>query len=340
MWTSLCFLSLYTVGAASSLDVERWSTSHPEFYKSVTFPWVIKEFASCIECPIKANYTWDYYFAQLLDMRVRNFILGGNTVNRGSRIERIQRQFYPPWDRSGFMSLKHEVECRGGRILADLGLFWFPSWRETFNKTAFLESVANFTKDYPVDGFILGFPVSSPLSWETDIIQSMRECFEAIKELRMVSGLRFSSEKWYRVRDAGLGGVADLNFAYLYSDTPEFITNRFARQVVRNATLAGVDKTTLILGVSLLSSLNMHGYSSVILDLHGKPDGPGWVRLAHGTLVYYNSQKKARDKLLYAKRDGLHGIYLEGGNLWFQDLLPWDVRSLCYALSKLARRLR
>ncbi|KAF4734329.1 hypothetical protein FOZ63_023118, partial [Perkinsus olseni] len=165
----------------------------------------------CIECPIKANYTWDYYFAQLLDMRVRNFILGGNTVNRGSRIERIQRQFYPPWDRSGFMSLKHEVECRGGRVLADLGLFWFPSWRETFNKTAFLESVANFTKDYPVDGFILGFPVSSPLSWETDIIQSMRECFEAIKELRMVSGLRFSSEKWYRVRDAGLGGVADLN---------------------------------------------------------------------------------------------------------------------------------
>ncbi|KAF4682592.1 hypothetical protein FOZ60_010387 [Perkinsus olseni] len=123
-------------------------------------------------------------------MGVRNYILGGNRVNRESRIERVERQFYPPWDISGFMSLKHEVECRGGRILADLGLFWFPSWKETLNKTAFLESVAKFITDYPVDGFISWFPGYSPATWETDIIQSMTECFKAIKELRMVTGLR------------------------------------------------------------------------------------------------------------------------------------------------------
>ncbi|KAF4730450.1 hypothetical protein FOZ63_016997 [Perkinsus olseni] len=41
--------------------------------------------------------------------------------------------------------------------------------------------------------------------------------------------------------------------------------------------LAGVDKETLILGVSLLTSLQPYGYSSAILDLHAKPDGFGVV---------------------------------------------------------------
>ncbi|KAF4683171.1 hypothetical protein FOZ60_009524 [Perkinsus olseni] len=180
------------MGAAPASSVERRPSFHPEFYKAIAFPWVIREFPWCCSaprCPNRTTYTWDYYFGQLLDMGVRNYILGGNRVNRESRIERVERQFYPPWDISGFMSLKHEVDCRGGRILADLGLFWFPSWKETLNKTAFLESVAKFITDYPVDGFILWFPGYSPATWETDIIQSVTECFKAIKELRMVTGL-------------------------------------------------------------------------------------------------------------------------------------------------------
>ncbi|KAF4683177.1 hypothetical protein FOZ60_009530 [Perkinsus olseni] len=324
MLTPISLLSLYILGSATP--------SVTEFYKEVSTPWDHKQTPWCWGCPTCGNYTWDYYFNYTLDMGVRNYMLNGYYISRES-ILKTTDSFAPLWDKHGFMSLRLRVKGRGGRILADLRDFWFPSWNETFNKTAFVESVKNFTKDYPVDGFILGFPHGKRKFWKTDITQAMKECFEAIEELRMVSALSFLSRDWHRVEDAAFGRIADLNFVYLTPYGPDFITDLYAEEVIKNATLAGVKKETLVLGIALQGNPPVEGYSTAILDYHGDPKGDGVVKTKDGD-VYFNSQKRATDKLLLAERFGLHGVYLRDGYFYVQDLLPWDKRSLFYALAQ------
>ncbi|KAF4683172.1 hypothetical protein FOZ60_009525 [Perkinsus olseni] len=145
----------------------------------------------------------------------------------------------------------------------------------------------------------------------------------------------FPSRYWHRVEAAGMGSIADLNFVSLSPSDPDFITDCYAKRVIKNATLAGVKKETLVLGISVSAYPRAQGYSTAILDYHADPKGDGVIKLSGGN-IYFNSQKRATDKLLLAERFGLHGIYLGAGFFFFQDLLPWDKRSLFYALARRA----
>ncbi|KAF4730451.1 hypothetical protein FOZ62_018597, partial [Perkinsus olseni] len=280
MLAPISLLSLYILGSATPSGVGGGTMcTSTEFYKELFTPWIYKQTPWCDGCPTCGNYTWDYYFNYTVDMGVRNYMLHGYIINRSSELTTTDF-FAPPWDKHGFMFLRRRVNSQGGRILAHLRGFWFSSWEETFNKTAFVESVKNFTKYFPVDGFILGFPSGERESWQTDFAQAMKECFEAMKELKMVSGLSFPSRYWHRVEAAGMGSIADLNFVSLSPSDPDFITDCYAKRVIKNATLAGVKKETLVLGISVSAYPRAQGYSTAILDYHADPKGDGVIKLS------------------------------------------------------------
>ncbi|KAF4650093.1 hypothetical protein FOL46_001210, partial [Perkinsus olseni] len=227
--TTLLFIYILCSGTPSGAE-ECTST---EFYKELYTPWDYKQTPWSDGCPTHGNYTWDYYFNYTLDMGVRNYRLLCYIISRES-VLRTWDFFGPPWDKHGFMSFRRRVNSQGGRILADLQNFEFssPHREGTFNKAVFVESVENFTKDYPVDGFVFGLPLRDPKYWKTGTIQAIKECFEAIKELKLVSGSR--------VEAAALGNIADLNFVDLAPSDPDFITDCYAKRAIKNATLAGV----------------------------------------------------------------------------------------------------
>ncbi|KAF4688561.1 hypothetical protein FOZ60_002618 [Perkinsus olseni] len=149
------------------------SASHGlELYKEISYPWDRLEEPRSIKggeaCPV-TQYTWDFYFKYLIENGVRSFLLGGYAMVQSMILPR----YYPPWDKAGFKALKEQVEAKGGKILADLGMYE----DRTFDKRAFLESVTKFIKVYPVDGFRLGLNPAYP-----DRAESLREVLEAIKE--------------------------------------------------------------------------------------------------------------------------------------------------------------
>ncbi|KAF4725454.1 hypothetical protein FOZ63_002942, partial [Perkinsus olseni] len=99
--------------------------------------------------PDEANYTWDYYFGYLIDIGVRTFALGGYAIR--ARRNSLDFGYHASGNKTGFEVLRKQVDKVGGRILADLRGYG----EESFDKAAFLESAAMFTKDFPVDGFQL-----------------------------------------------------------------------------------------------------------------------------------------------------------------------------------------
>ncbi|KAF4684876.1 hypothetical protein FOZ60_007184 [Perkinsus olseni] len=330
MSTSVHFFSLCTLGLVLSLSGRAIADGHVEFYKEVQFPWAIKEVPECGNstlCPEKANYTWDYYFDYLLNKGVRSFLLGGYVVSRSKIVQEVP--FYPQWDKGRFAALSKRVRAMGGKVLAELG-----SYKDkAFDKATFHESVAKFTKDYPVDGFRVSWPF-----WGLDGAKPLKELLEDIKELGMESAFWFAPTDWKSVRESGLGSVADLNFVVLWPETDDdnavFNTNAFAEKAIENATLAGVSRDKLALEIPLYMPPG-EGYSNAIYDLGGDPKGNGSVMDSPYGLYYFFSQPRAIEKIALARKHGLHGIQLRGGDAGndIQDLYFFDPDSLFYALA-------
>ncbi|KAF4741481.1 hypothetical protein FOZ62_031459 [Perkinsus olseni] len=336
MWLiPLCLCALTSASSIGSLRPNTPSDSRLEFYKLVAYPWNIREVSSCFNpalCPPEANYTWDYYFDQLFDLDVKRFVMGGYSVTN-SRIK-VDPPFYHPWNKSGFSALKSRVESEGGKILAALEVYA----DNNFNKTAFAESVAEFTRDYPVDGFRVSYLPGFP-------IPPRKQILEAVNELGMTSALwfdpvgstaTFQPSDWEIVDKSGLGRVADINFVPLMpmndEDITVFSTDRFAEKIIANATRAGINPHTLVLHIPLLAESidgkNGVGYSNAIFDMRGDPQGDGSV-----ANFRFFSQPRAIDKIELARKHGLRGIALQASYDMSADLYPWDRRSLCYALA-------
>ncbi|KAF4731482.1 hypothetical protein FOZ63_028728, partial [Perkinsus olseni] len=125
-----------------------------------------------------------------------------------------------------------------------------------FDKAAFLESAAMFTKDFPVDGFQL-------LTEGFASIPFLKEVFKAIKELSLLSSLWFSSHEWPIVNDNGLGKIADTYLVTIgpsyFEEISTFNTDRFAEEAINNATRAGVDLNTLVMTVAKFYAGGLHG---------------------------------------------------------------------------------
>ncbi|KAF4667007.1 hypothetical protein FOZ61_008976 [Perkinsus olseni] len=330
MLTASVIVSL--LGLVISQGPPSSSASHGlELYKEINYPWDRLEGPRSIKggeaCPV-TQYTWDFYFKYLIENGVRSFLLGGYAMVQSMILPR----YYPPWDKAGLKALKEQVEAKGGKILADLGMYK----DRTFDKRAFLESVTKFIKDYPVDGFRLGL---SPAY--SDRGQSLREVLEAIKEQNLHCSLWFSGTAWQIVKDHRLGTIADTYFFLLLpvkdEDKPVFNTDNFAEEAIKEITLAGVRPNQLALTIPVaaaISSLDTKiGYSRAIFDFKGDPTGEGSFMLTPSTTLYFFSQTRAIDKIELARKHGLHGIALQASDNERADLHPWDPRSLLYALA-------
>ncbi|KAF4688557.1 hypothetical protein FOZ60_002614 [Perkinsus olseni] len=314
------FLLLCFPGLATSQGPSEFTSPHGnnlELYKAINFPWNVKEVPICFNstlCPREASYTWDHYFDYLVHGKITVF-----------------PEFYLPWDKTGFEALRRRVDAGGGKILADLRLN-----SNYFNKTAFLKSAATFVKDYRVDGFFVRLPFN-----DAEAFQPLEDVFEAAKKLNILSSLWFSSDDWKRVKEKGLGKKADINFVTLwpnYADQiQDFNTDCFAGAVINNVTKAGIDLNKLVMTIPLLARANEHsdsGYSGAIYDCGGDPKGNGSIACSPGDDFYFFSQRRAIDKIGVAKKHGLHGIALSGGDfLLAADLYPWDKDSLIHALA-------
>ncbi|KAF4672420.1 hypothetical protein FOL47_000587 [Perkinsus chesapeaki] len=278
MWTALCILLLYIPIRSNEM-----------FYKGVQYPWVIKERPQCRNetlCPNWPKYTWKAYFRKLLEIGSENFVLGGYVIANSTIVKDVI--FYPEWNRTGFRDLRKRVKERNGTILSSLG----EVYDEVFNKTVFLKSVRDFLKKYPVDGFVI-----TPWKETGNNTEIVLELIRAIKELKLMAALSFSSIYWYIAQKSGLAGTADLSFVYLLPDASmitTFNTDGFAEEAIKNATLAGTKRRKMILTIPLLAEptyfpTSVAGYSDMVYDLHA--DGHMWsvlhvpslVVLAHAT---------------------------------------------------------
>ncbi|EER03140.1 hypothetical protein Pmar_PMAR018395, partial [Perkinsus marinus ATCC 50983] len=116
-----------------------------------------------------------------------------------------------------------------------------------------------------------------------------------------------------------------------------FNTDRFAEDLIKNAVKVGLNPNKLILVVPLLARSDSEssdiGYSNAIYDLGADPRGNGSAFL-NGTGYFFFSQTRAIEKVALAKKYGLHGIGLEGGESFeSEDLYPWDANSLFHAIA-------
>ncbi|KAF4679884.1 hypothetical protein FOZ62_025076, partial [Perkinsus olseni] len=278
-------------------------------------------------------------FSHLTEHGVKNFVLGGYNVQQSE----VRPIYYPHWDKTAFKALKERVKAKGGRILADLGIYDDEPFN--FDKTTFLESVTKFIKDYPVDGFRLGLNPAGSAG-----VQSLKKILEAIKEKNLHCSFWFTNNDWQVVKDYDLEDIADTHFVFLWpwskDDIPVFNTNNFVEGIIKNVISAGVRPNTLVLVVSdghlvtLIARVSYTGsttgYSSVIFDEKGDPKGDGSVQVDPNDpaiRAYFFSQPRAIEKIGLAKKHGLHGIALQENVGWTTDLHPWDPRSLLYALA-------
>ncbi|EER03141.1 hypothetical protein Pmar_PMAR018396 [Perkinsus marinus ATCC 50983] len=177
MWVSSKLLCLYAFSATANADT--YMGQPLKFYKGMRFPWNIKEAPESYDHTIPTvNYTWDWYFEYLVKSGADSFQLGGYAIEESKVV--LEPDFYDPWNITGFMSLRKQVDAAGGEILADTR-FYLDYGNNTFDKATFLKSASEFLKDYPVDGFQVG------LSLPTDPkqYQPLKELIEAIKELNV-----------------------------------------------------------------------------------------------------------------------------------------------------------
>ncbi|KAF4680832.1 hypothetical protein FOZ60_012883 [Perkinsus olseni] len=341
MRTTAQVLSFYILGC-SAVEAITSNRNHLQFYKEIRYPWYNKEWPSCSKrtlCPSSSNYTWNYTFGQLLGSRVKNFVFGGYAIGQNAEIERDWPRDRD-WPEDEFKDLKAHVESLGGKILLNLGRYI----ADTFNKTAFGHSVKNFTDRYPVDGFQVRMVFEGSERRRHDP-KHAKEILEVTKEAGEEAALWFSAKDWQKIKEAGLGEVADVNLVSLWPSCnesyPKFNTNQFAEKVINNATSAGVDPGSLVIEIPLFVANSCEvedvGYSDAILDYGAPPTGNGSILYDHGYRIhprYFFSQTRAVEKVDLAREYGLHGILLHGGDGWTQDLYPWDDNSLINALSK------
>ncbi|KAF4654663.1 hypothetical protein FOL46_008648 [Perkinsus olseni] len=182
MWNTVQFVN-YILGC-SVMEAIATNADPVHFYKEVKFPWDVKEEPRCSNstlCP-KLNYTWHFYFDQLLAMGVKNYVFGGYEVTRNSTIELYWPPVARPWNKKHFESVRRRVKKRGGKILADLG-YVLPG---TFNRKAFLHSAIDFTRRFAIDGFRLDVPYFGPHS----SLPATREILSITKKLGLETALK------------------------------------------------------------------------------------------------------------------------------------------------------
>ncbi|KAF4684204.1 hypothetical protein FOZ60_008120 [Perkinsus olseni] len=332
---------VYYILGCSVMEVIASSANPVHFYKEVKFPWDVKEDPTCSNstlCPT-LNYTWQFYFDKLLGMGVKNFVFGGYAIKQNSTIRLDWEPFGHPWDEKEFEYVKRRSEEKGGKILADFGLYR-PA---TLHRTTFLSSAKDFVKRYPVDGFRLDL-------WLNDLdenIKVVREVLDITKKLGLETALRFMADEWQIVKKEGLGTIADTYFSILWpscdKSSPPFNSNQFAKKVITNATQAGVHPNTFVLEIPLfvpfrVCNVGGYGYSEAVYDAGADPRGNGSLLYFYGyhmdPPLYFFSQPRAVEKVDLADKSGLHGIMLQGDDISAQDLYPWDKGSLLYALAK------
>ncbi|KAF4709341.1 hypothetical protein FOZ63_029340 [Perkinsus olseni] len=167
----LCTLRAVAELTTTSPGGLRW------FYKGIQFPWVLPEDQlGCFQSYCRdTHYDWENYFNQLMDAGVKNFVLGGNYIV-DSEI-RMGPPFFPPWSETGFAALRKRVDAEGGKIYADLDLYD----DVVFDKALFVKSINNFTKHFPVHGFLLSYP-------DYKGNYTVKEALETIKELNFGCG--------------------------------------------------------------------------------------------------------------------------------------------------------
>ncbi|EER02789.1 hypothetical protein Pmar_PMAR022214 [Perkinsus marinus ATCC 50983] len=230
--------------------------------------------------------------------------------------------FYGPWSKTGFKALRKRADAAGRVILAQLGSYL----KTTFDKASFMESAKEFVKIFPVDGFSVGIRTSDPSRY-----QLVKELVAAIKELNLRPELK----------QTGIGKMVDNAVLLPWpSDTNEsienFNTNRVAEYMIKDAVKAGVDFNKLIFYIPLIAratySSSVLGYSNVIC-FGADPRGNGSVIFPDGSGYYFFSQTRAIEKVDLAKKYGLHGVGLQGGESSDNDLYPWDTDSLFHAIA-------
>ncbi|KAF4719485.1 hypothetical protein FOZ63_018723, partial [Perkinsus olseni] len=173
MWNTMQLL-FYILGC-SVMEATAVYANPVHFYKKVKFPWDVKEDPTCLNstlCPT-LNYTWQFYFDQLLGMGVKNFVFGGYAIKQNSTIRLDWEPIARPWNEKEFQYVKRRSEEKGGKILADFG-FYRPA---ALNRTTFLSSAKDFIKRYPVDGFRLDLWLNDP----DENIKVVREVLDITK---------------------------------------------------------------------------------------------------------------------------------------------------------------
>ncbi|KAF4705717.1 hypothetical protein FOZ62_031330 [Perkinsus olseni] len=331
---------LFYILGCSVMDVIASNAYSVHFYKEVKFPWDKREAPVCSNstlCP-KPNYTWHFYFDQLLAMGVKNYVFGGYAIKQNSKIELDWAPFARPWDKKEFESVRRRVKKRGGKILADLG-YHLP---DTFDRPAFLHSARAFAKRFAVDGFRLGLSFGP----QTNITVT-REILKVTKKLGLETALRFSTDDWQIMKKEGLGAVADSYFGFPWpscnESKPPFNSIPFAEEVITNAIQAGVHPSMFVFEIPLfvptgVCDVQDYGYSSAVYDDGADPRGNGSILYSDGRPLnppeYFFSQPRAVEKVDLADEWGLNGIMLKGGDGWTEDLYPWNKDSLLHALAK------
>ncbi|KAF4674536.1 hypothetical protein FOL47_009062 [Perkinsus chesapeaki] len=345
-------ISVYAVAFAGPL----------KFYKGISFPWAIKEGPICSNstlCPQSHGYTWESYFNKLLTIGVNNFLFGGYVL-KNDRIVR-DMDFYPPWNETSYSALKKRVKTKGGSILARLGV----NYDKAFHNATFIESVRNFTKKYPVDGFMLdtlnaypsmkvlqqplralkGMNYTAALSICDYLLDDLLPALQENSDWQITACvpryliLRFATPYWQEVNGSGLAKAADINFVVLFpyrdNESSVFNTDNFAKKTIHEAGLAGAKPEGIVLQVPVQAGREAAGYSEMIYDYGADPMGNGSVKIdpSASATLYFFSQRRAIDKIALGNKSHLHGIALEGGTVFAQDLYPWDKASLCYALA-------
>ncbi|KAF4688281.1 hypothetical protein FOZ60_002934 [Perkinsus olseni] len=218
---------------------------YAEFYKFVEEAWRRKEKPFTKYGRAQAEYTWTEYIDNHLKMGIRNFVLGHITITQ-SRIEfgggaGMRREWQ---ETSAFKYLRRNVIAKGGRILVDIK--FTDLLRTVLDETVFIEEVAEFAKEFPVDGFrIHAEDKSSEIpALKEDVFGSVKALLKAIGKLDMISAIWLKPRHWAEIFKHELGGLPDINFLSLDirndNDIAVSNTDLYAEEILPNATNAGI----------------------------------------------------------------------------------------------------
>ncbi|EER13492.1 hypothetical protein Pmar_PMAR000079 [Perkinsus marinus ATCC 50983] len=333
-WCLSHLLCLTFAGSIGPLFPTRKVHSGLESYKYIPSAWGRKEIPSCWshQCPHSANFTWDFYWDQILKLGVRNLVLGGC-------------KFYVPgklrcWRRSKLAALKERVASRGGKILVDLD---FDGPFNLFNETLIVNTIHKLSKYYSGVGIRVTY---GPEYFDKrSMVKILKLAVETVNKLNMISAIRselginyLGPSDWNILKQSGLLRIVKLMFVDVVAwpkRTPLFITDKFSEDLIANATRAGLDTDRMILQINpctpQINGDDTMGYANMILDAHCDPNGNGTCKFYEMYFNYF-PQHLIKSKIPLAKKHGLHGLSMDRNYPEQTDLLPWDQRSMFYTL--------